>query len=749
MISDLFEHAAATIIMTPERAFVHTLADSCFRERPKEPVWKWASQNVWLGSKMSPQPKLYDPDQTPWAKEWHQLPMMEDVREAWVMKCSRSSFTESGLNIIRYMPQNWPGNALFAINSREEAKKVSKTRLIDTLKESAGAQLSDNADDVSTHLISLTNMDIVVSGSGAAGPFMQTWYRFIVLDELENHEDHTQETTTVDRARSRLVGVADGKIYGGSKPELAGGPIDLNYIRGSQKKWLVPCPRCGRRIELLMPFIRFAHCKERDGWNLARVMAEAYYQCQLCNGSIFEHEKWAMINAGEWVPTPASERRRPPSGNAVAAEPGVESYHISDLYSLWTDLTWGFLAKEWLASYVIEPNTERQKYFRTNHEGLPFEPVTTQIKEDTVLSLVAGIVEERGGRAVTLGQPFELAYHDDEYHAPLPFTQPIWITITGDKQEHYIKFWVQAWFSDGQGFLIDCGFAKDYDAFIELFRRPYYTEGRVEPHYIGAGLIDCGEDKMDVLRCCLKAQAQGFQLHPSRGSGFHSEFRDKTIRHRKDYCDGQEIVIREFYDHAIKSDFMLGKIGRRTDPRLWFPRDLATVAPWVIQELRAERLQVVNVNGRRVQKWTHDKQKHGPNDALDLGKNQYVILQEIKEDLKGLGPVRPTAPPLETHPEALPMETLPDPKRPRNSLAIGVASADREALLSLEAALMKIDPDARLRRTLDGRAALNEEKTLTWLEAAKPALVALAAIRAGLIQRVILPDKSRNSKGEK
>lgn len=742
---DLFQHAAASI-MTPERSFVHSLADSCFRERPKEPVWQWAGKNVWLGDKMSPQPKLYDPEQTPWAKEWHQLPMMEDVREAWVMKCSRSSFTESGLNILRWMPENWPGNALFAINSREEAKKVSKTRLKDTLKASAGAKLTDNPDDVSTHLISLLNMDIVVSGSGAAGPFMQTWYRFIVLDELENHEDHTQETTTVDRARSRLVGVADGKIYGGSKPELAGGVIDLQYIRGSQKKFLVPCPRCGRRIELLMPYIRFAHCKERDGWNLARVMAEAYYQCQLCNGSIFEHEKWAMMNAdeAEWVPTPSSERRRPPSGNAVAAEPGVESYHISDLYSLWTDLTWGFLAKEYLSAYVIEPNLERQKYFRTNHEGLPFEPVTTQIKEDTVLSLVAGIVEERGGRAVTLGTPFELAYHNDEYHAPLPFTRPIWLTVTGDKQEHCIKYWVQAWFSDGQGFLVDCGFAKDYDAFIELFRRPYYTASQLQPHYIGSGLIDCGEDKMDVLRCCLKAQAQGFQLHPSRGSGFHSEFRDKTIRYRPDVCDGQQIVIREFYDHAIKSDFMLGKIGKRTDPRLWFPRDLVAVAPWVIQELRAERLQVVNVNGRRVQKWTHDKQKHGPNDALDLGKNQYVILQEIKEDLKKLGGGEPTPP---IHADLPKHERAPDALKERpltlgnRCVALKVKDTSTAALDAIEDALVALDSEARLRRDDHGRAEITGKNTV-WLHAAKPLLLGFAVWRSGMVEGVIPPNKT-------
>jgi hypothetical protein len=635
VIDDLFSFTGGgPVVVTPEGEFLRGLAASCFRGSPDGPPWAWAAQNVWLGGKMAPEPKLYDPEQTPWAKKWHEFPLRES-REMWVMKCSRSSFSETGLNVIRWMPENWPGNALFAINSKEEARKVSNGRLAPTLDKAA---LSEDPDDTTTHLISLPNMDIVVSGSGSAGPFMQTWYRWIVLDELENHQTHSQETTTVDRARSRLVGVADGKIYGGSKPELAGGIIDLQYIRGTQEKWMVPCPRCEKRIELLMSFVRFGHCKERDGWNLASVLAEAYYQCQLCGGRIQQHEKDAMVKEGEWQPTPAKDRRRPPSGKAVAAEPGVESYHISDLYSLWPDLTWGKLACEFLSAYVIDPNITRQKYFRTNHEGLPWEAEEKQIKEDTILALVAGIEEARADRTVVLGEGFELAYHGQEFHAKLPWRQSIWLTLTADVQLYCIKFWVQAWMWDGQGFLVDCGQVKDYDALIELFAREYWREGAEEPDFIQAGLIDCGDEKMEVLRCCLKAQELGYQLHPSRGSGFHNEFKDKTIRHRADVCDGQEIWIREYYDHAIKSDFLLGKVGRRSDPRLWLPRDLARVHPWVLSELRAERLVVQMVNGRPKSKWVHDKQKHGPNDATDLGKCQYVIYQEIKEDLKQMKP---------------------------------------------------------------------------------------------------------------
>lgn len=625
---------------SPEWHFIAGLADLSLQPTPSEPAWKWASENVWLDEKQTATPMFYDPELTPWAKEWHMIPLQHDVREILIMKSSRSGASEAWLNVLRWMPEHWPGNALFAINSREKAKEVSKKRIHSTLQRTAGAQLTENPDDLATLMISLKNMDIIVSGSGSAGPFMEAWYRLILMDELENHQQD-QETTTYDRAKSRQATVPDGKIVAMSKPELAGGIIDLNYIRGTQEKWLVPCPRCEQRIELLTSFLRFDHCKDLLTWDLARVMRETYYQCQLCGGKIEEKEKRAMVAEGLWTPTDAAQRRRPPSGNVVAAEPGVRSFHISDLYSPFDAVSWGFLGKEYLSAYVIEPTESRKKYFRTNHEGWPWEAQEHSVNEDAVLALRGGIIEEKeDGRREVIGVPFELCYVDGEAHSTFPF-RPKLLTITADRQKDCIKFWVFAWLGDGQGFLIDCGAVPGDAEFLQLRERPYYIEGFEDwPVYIFSGLIDCGYQTMDVYRLCLAAQELGWELHPSRGSGWNSNFHTKTINFKTDYCDQRQIVVREFFDHRVKSDFYLGKIGRRSDPRMWLPRN---VPPAVVSELRAERFQTITVNGRPQQKWIHDAAKYGPNDYGDIGKQQYIIYQELKEDLATL-PLLPEIP---------------------------------------------------------------------------------------------------------
>lgn len=493
--------------------------------------------------------------------------------------------------------------------------------------------MPDGRDDIATHLISLKNMDIVVSGSGSAGPFMEAWYRLIILDELENHLQD-QETTTYDRARSRQATVPDGKLVAMSKPEMAGGIIDLNYIRGSQEKWMVPCPRCERRIELLTSFLVFNHCKDlAAGWDLARVLSETYYQCQLCGGRIDEREKRAMVNAGEWIPTPVADRRKPPSGNIVAREPGVRSFHISDLYSLFPAVNWGFLAKEYITAYLIEPNESRKKYFRTNHEGLPWDSEALSLDEDAILALRGGVVEQHGDRKVVIGQAYETAYVDGELHMPIPF-RPRLLTITVDKQDDDIfKFGVCAWKGDGQTFLVDFGRLRGDDQLLAMRERPYYVEGFDEPVYIFSGLVDSGNWQTEVYRLCLRAQDLGWELHPSRGSGWTSEFEGKTLYYKLDFCDQRPIYVRKFLDHRIKNDFYIGKVAKRSEPRWWLPKN---VTPEFCAELRAERLVPQIINGRPVQRWIHDKAKFGPNDFGDVMKQQGVIYQEIAEELATL-----------------------------------------------------------------------------------------------------------------
>lgn len=640
---DLFAMAEQRqFIGTPESEFILGIADDYFQLTPTEPIWKWAGREVYLDEKMTSVPGYYDITKTPWTKEWQELPMRPEVREAIWMKSSRIGASEGAFNILRWMPKNRPGNALYSINSDKKAREVAERRILPSVAKTAGGHISDDPDDSTLSRISLRNMDILISGSGSSGPFMEIWYRLIILDELEKHAKRADGTTTYDQAKSRQNDVADGLLMALSVPGETGGIIDLKYTNGTQKKFHVPCPRCARHIELLDDYLVAEHCKEDDRYDLDRVVADTFYQCQLCQQPILEHEKLAMVNEGFWVPTEKEKRRRSPAGDYVPPEPGVESYQIGDVYSLHPRVSWGNLKKNYLQAFVINPNEEAKKFYITNHRGLPWEQEVTNVTRETVEALKAGRIEETKIEAADgtvqivkqqLGTPFRMVYRDGKFNARLPFC-PALLFLTVDKQFDCLKYEVNAWNNDGESFLVDCGRLADEDQLAMLRIREYKVEGRRRPRYIDSGLIDCGHRRDEVYKACLFHQntsceihPDGWRIFPARGAGESEGFGGKMLMVKEDYLNSQKIMVRVFYDHAIKNQFYLGQIQKRSAPRLWLPIDVPNA---ILSEWTAE------VYDKTEKKWIHEKTKRGPNDYGDTGKLQYVGKIEFGGTLKGI-----------------------------------------------------------------------------------------------------------------
>lgn len=649
MTQDLFSNVSSgtpvAVTGSRERIWLVDLAEGHFKPRPTEPIWKWADRHVYLSSKMSARAGRYDSSKTPWTREPQDMARNPDVREVAVMKSSRTGFTEAFLNVLRWMPQHWPGNALYAINERNLARQVSKRRIIPSLEETCRGAFTDDKNDKSLSVIALKNMDIVVSGSGSSGPFMEMWYRLMILDELENHLQ-TQETTTEERAESRQSDVEDGLIVKISKPEAAGGLIDMAYIRGTQKRFWVPCPRCERRILLTREGVVVSHCRTNDGtWDLERVLKEAYRICPHCQGTIEEWEKEGMVNEGIWQPTPDKERRRPPDGRFVPAEPGVESYQISDWYSLHKRLRTGHLMSRYLMAHEIQPTESRKKFFSVNHDGTPWDLTTYRIDDTSIDALKGGRVEQRqitaadGSQQViaeVLGTQFNLSYNQDGgCLGRLPFL-PALLSVHADKQKHCIKSLVFAWLSDGQRFLIDVQQWQDeMHMFEQLAKRPYWIAKAYrpksevdEPLYVRAGRIDCAYRPSEVYKACLKANERwGFEVWPVRGEGStDKQGGKKLLRFDRDYVDGREITVRKFWDHEVKNNFYISRIQQRLAPRLWMPDDIpkSIYLEWTSEKFNSE-----------TKEWEHPEGS-APNDYGDCAKQTEIFWEEEGQGIRQL-----------------------------------------------------------------------------------------------------------------
>lgn len=131
---------------------------------------------------------------------------------------------------------------------------------------------------------------------------------------------------------------------------------------------------------------------------------------------------------------------------------------------------------------------------------------------------------------------------------------------------------------------------------------------------------------------CVRAQAMGFELYPSRGEGYNSEFKGKNIRFVEAIGitdEGDQVDIWAYYDHGVKMDFYVGKIHRREEPRFWMPDP---VPPPIRKELTTERLITKKVGDRKKQIFEH-KESLGPNDYGDCCKKQFVFRVIVVEGL--------------------------------------------------------------------------------------------------------------------
>lgn len=643
---------------------------------PDQNVWQWADAfNVFLDGKATLRPGYYNSARTPHVREFNETLTDPRWKEDLVIKCSRSGFTEAALNNIRFMPRHAPGHALFAIDSKFEAKNISKDRLEKTLAAAAGEEFPEDPDNDGIYTKFLRNMTVYMSGSYSPGIFRNKWLRTVTLDECEVKSEIDDEGSTFDLAESRINRHPDGKLFACSKPKKPGTPFHRRWCTGTRSVRLVPCPHCGTFQELTMfgesatenlkpipapgeaatpeehakpqPLGRlvFDHCKElaTGRWDLQRVRAETYYQC--VNGcQITGREPLTAEHA--WL-FPGDDpvrhagaidvRRRLALGERVLAKhammlagqwlqtnphphPKRRSRHISDLYCLDDEIEWGVLATMFLD---CKGDAAKLLHFYNNNLGFVFRQDTATLTTDLVLEL-----------------------RDARYRrGTVPFV-PDLVTLSFDTQAmHYVGV-IMAWRLDGTAALVDWFHALgDLDIHGRFAREipvqpviPVAGEPisdstpTVRPQFgLGDAAGKAGRTP-DVYDLCLSLPGRCF---PSFGRGslqLTTPIAESRVEWRM-----QQLPIYKFSDDHFKTALYKERIarireikkaqaeGRPLDlfnlpPRLYLPGDVDGA---VVTELTGDR---PKANGG----W----EETGPNHFGDAIKNGLVLFEFLLPRLR-------------------------------------------------------------------------------------------------------------------
>jgi phage terminase large subunit GpA-like protein len=173
-----------------------------------------------------------------------------------------------------------------------------------------------------------------VVGANSGRGFRRVSRRVVIFDEVDGYPPSAgAEGDQIKLGMRRAEYYWNRKIIAGSTPLVAGASrIEDMFKAGDQRRFYVPCPSCGHRDILVFSEGRLeGHRGHFMQWPKGEP-EKAYFVCS-ANGCIIEdHQKRAMLEAGEW--------------RAAVPFAGHASFHIWAAYSMSPNATWGQIATE-------------------------------------------------------------------------------------------------------------------------------------------------------------------------------------------------------------------------------------------------------------------------------------------------------------------------------------------------------------------------------------------------------------------
>ena len=263
-------------------------------------VSEWAEKYRILDSKTSPIPGPWRNSRTPYLSEIMDELRNYETREIVFCKCTQIGGTEVELNMTGYVIQQDPTSMMIVYPTDTLGLSVSENRiqgmirLCPSLKKLFKEYQSKNLE------LQFDGMYLTISGSNSPANLASRSVKYLFLDEVDKYPAATKkEADPLSLARERTKNYPTRKIYITSTPTLREGHI-WKALQGCdiEKHYFVPCPHCGKKIELKFRQIKFPDAE--DGMTPSDRADQAVYICQECGGIITDGHKERMLRYGGW-----------------------------------------------------------------------------------------------------------------------------------------------------------------------------------------------------------------------------------------------------------------------------------------------------------------------------------------------------------------------------------------------------------------------------------------------------------------
>lgn len=558
---------------------------------PRLTVSEWADTYRKLSSESSAEAGQYKTSRVEYARG-----MMDAIAQhETVVLMTSAQVTKTTIieNMIGYHIHLDPCPMLFINPTLEMSETFSKDRLAPMLRDCEcfkGLVAPTRSRDKNSTILHkvFRGGHLTMAGANSPASLASRPVRVVLFDEVDRFAlSAGMEGDPVKLAMRRATRFWNRKFLLASTPTVKGkSRIEKLWNLSDKRKFFVPCPHCHEPQVLKFEQIKFKADQLKP---IEEQAATAFYECEHCQGQIFDKHKPEMISQGQWRAT---------------AEGTTAGFHIWEAY--FPQTPWSKIIAEFLEA---KDDPELFKTFINTVLGELWEEQETETLD------------------------WEKLFNRAERYEPLTVPHPATLLTAGvDVQGDRLECSVWAWGDQEQGWLIyhavfwgdptEDGVWVDLDLFLQS---KFTHESGVELG-ITATAIDTGYKHQDVYNFVRRRPGRG--LYCTKGSSKPTapvidkptsqevNWRGKPLRRPiRLWPVGTEIC-----KVTIHARLNLPKVGRGY---LHFP---VGIEPEYYEQLCAERREKKLIKGFEKWEWVKVRKR---NEALDCLVYAYAIAELI------------------------------------------------------------------------------------------------------------------------
>lgn len=374
---------------------------------------EWIEKNRYVQRSVSSRLEgMYSFDNTPYMREIvDHLSPYSPVTHVVIEKGVRIGATFALVhNGVPYIISERPESTLLVSATKDLAREtmegvdfgIDGCKIRHLLGKGTGVQNNSKGDTANYKMFS-GGYKLHNAGGQSDTEFRQITAGVLMIDEVDAMKFISATSGSVTELfedRAKTYGEAKKVIYLSSPLLEKTSIIHAKYLDGDQNKFLLPCPCCGKYIELVWNERNENNTRYGVLFDIKKnqvVKNSVRYRCgnPKCENEFFEKKyKMDMLHAGYWNPT------------METLNPNYKSYHISALYAPTTMDNWYDFAISYQKAYPrggIKDDGSYQ-HFVNSILGKPYKPVGVELKSTAL---------QKNRRDYKIGEcPFELSKKD-------------------------------------------------------------------------------------------------------------------------------------------------------------------------------------------------------------------------------------------------------------------------------------------------------------------------------------------------